>query len=1177
MKRCYYKHLIVTIIIVLIYLSGCLDKLSTYEKQDCITATHYAETSIPICSSQKNCYKKLETLSFNSSNKLPTNISNKLEFYKNNISSSIFYFNNSKELLNKINKNCKNNKFDIELIDNINDLFFNISQVFSYLDKGNENTINILKDYAIYFKNQDIYEISEEELYSDFIEINNNINELQKEDIENNSYVSYMKQDSKEINIFAKQLGFKKTYLSKVNYIDLYSYYFDLTTDPQERLLVPKSGLSSTYIISFVSKLESISKANKKLKTLNSYDLYLLYDRMFGFNNSTLIKFKILNNKIILDYDIILDKIIELENYGRDNYNYIDDSKKSVFIKNKYNYLHNNLSFGKYLSTLKTIKNNIEYNKLNLENQQIINNDKIKECEDIVLDYKNTENIYLKSLIEKYTIEDNLLLKIELCNKIKDNLNYEDCTNIISQLVLLDISELENIDFINLEDINSIQCNNILGNINYFLVNNSKIKYLNNICKNNLFLISESKKIEDDSNLRIINLESRVIEIKNLQNYLKIQNIDLLIQESLEVNTEIKEINKNKLENSISENQIIRYINNNYYLELESVFDYKIYDLETTHNFEDITSNDELLNIRNKYFTVSYLNNGLNYFLVNYNNVQNIFEKILLLNLDKSLLEINIENTITGIEDIYYIGSGELIDNTNFIDSNGYLHYTTNKNNKILVLKKILNKEITNLEFIELSENKFIKKEIITIENITNKDIDQILYFKDLDLNEALLIKYNSKDLDYDIINDYITFNITLEPYDLKYYEVLALKDKTTVFEEIQFIINTLNSLKNSIFEDISNEANDINIVFKNLEDYTITEIQEIYILSIDIFELEELELNNINLENLYNLKINVVESYNLNSEELEELDEIDSKKYDNINWSYNQLIDLEERILQRLIIQEDIDVNDIDSLFLDNINLIEDYNITNSTIDNIINKFKNSEDLIEKKKLLEKIDSEINKELKINLDLIYNLIITFDNIDWDEFNLNLEILNLQYENIDLLDLYSVNYYPKINQYDIDRISKKIKDVNTKTFKNKITNFKTQYNNNNLELANNIFNKTNVIKLDDFIVEVELVNDYITELKNYTLQLIKNDDSKLNIDTINLAQEKYENKRYFEAIFLLKKGNSKLNGANNTSNLLQNIIIIIIFGILFLIYLYFNKNKKKINYKERKQKVIRHY
>jgi hypothetical protein len=1179
-RRCYYyKHLIIIIILVLIYLSGCLDKLTTFEKQTCLTATHYAQTSVPSCNSQQSCYNKLKAISLNNSNQLPINISNKIEFYKNNISSSMFYFNESKKLLDKVNSSCKNNKFDLELIDNVNSLFYNISRIFSYVDKSTENSISILKDYAIYFKNQDIYEISEEELYSDFIEINNNLNELQKENIESENYAKYIKTDSAQVNFFAKELGFKKTYLSKVNYIDLYSYYFDLTNNPQESLYVPKSGLSSTYIITLISKIENINKINEKLKMLNSYDLYLLYDRMFGFDNSTLIRFKNLNNKIINNYDVVLNKIKDLENYSLENYDYLDNHMKAKFIKNKFDYKHNNLSFGKYLSILKDINNNIEYNKLNLENIDENNNEIINNCNIIIKDNKKTNNMYLQYLINNYELEDNLILKIELCEKIKNNLNYENCTQILSDILLSNISELENLELMDLNEITSKQCNYILGNINYILENNLKIKYLNEIVNENLFLILESKKIEHDNELEIIEIEFRVKEIKDLENYMKIQNIDSLIEESLKTNSEIKKINKNILELYISENLLIRNINNNYYLEINNIFNYKIYDLEILHHLENITSNDERLNIKTKYLSISYLNNSLNYFNVNYNNKQNIFEEIIILNLDKSLLEINIENTIIGIEDKLFVGDAEVIDNSYYIDANQFLHYTTLQNNEILLLKQILDQEIIEIDLQEISNNKFIENKLINIINTTNKTINQKLYYKDYDEDEIIVIKQNNIELLLENINNYLTFNINIGSYSTKTYQIITLKSLEDVLEEIQNIITILQSLRLSVFNNISQQANNINLEIKSIDEYTLIEIQEIYLIMQDILNILQLENTCKNIEDLYNIKINEIRNYELISSEEDELNYIESIKYNDIGISYNRLLLLESLIIERLNSQEVIEIQEIEDDFNNILELIKEHNINNinNNIEDLINEFNENENLIEKRDILNNLYQEINNSIKINLKEIFELIINYEKIDLDKFNLNLEILSLQFENIDLLDLYSIEYYPKINLYDIERISKKSKELQTKTFLSKIQNFKDKYNNNEFEQASKILSISEIQKIKDFIKEVDFVNSYIEEIKNYSLQLIKN--SSENTD---LAKEKYESKRYFEVIYLLKKSNlqnlNKNNYINNNNNILQNIIIIIVFGVLFLVYLYFNKNKKqKINYKERKQKVIRHY
>ena len=161
-------------ILCLVLLSGCLDLISTRQKQLCLSATHESQTSVFECNKTSECFKKVNSSGFYVSENLNYNIKNQILAYKNNVSSAIYYFNNSRDNLIKINGFCSGEK-DVDIIKTINQLFFNLSKTFEYQDKSWQKSIELLKDYAIFLKENGIENISEEAIYDQYVLINQNL------------------------------------------------------------------------------------------------------------------------------------------------------------------------------------------------------------------------------------------------------------------------------------------------------------------------------------------------------------------------------------------------------------------------------------------------------------------------------------------------------------------------------------------------------------------------------------------------------------------------------------------------------------------------------------------------------------------------------------------------------------------------------------------------------------------------------------------------------------------------------------------------------------------------------------------------------------------------------------------------------------------------------------------
>ena len=142
-----------------------------------------------------------------------------------------------------------------------------------------------LKDYAIFLKSQGVEEITEEEIYGSFVLINQNINELRDETINDKTYIGILKRSS-GCKRAGKQFWVLKSYMTSINYVDVYAYYSEYVDNPEQELKIPVISKSSNFVFSRLSTIENFQRINTNLKRTDNYNLYILFDKHIGTQDS---------------------------------------------------------------------------------------------------------------------------------------------------------------------------------------------------------------------------------------------------------------------------------------------------------------------------------------------------------------------------------------------------------------------------------------------------------------------------------------------------------------------------------------------------------------------------------------------------------------------------------------------------------------------------------------------------------------------------------------------------------------------------------------------------------------------------------------------------------------------------------------------------------------------------
>lgn len=1162
--------ILIPIIVLLIALSGCIHLITTAERQACLSATHTSTNSIINCKTQNECYNKL-TAEIIISNKLPLEIYNNNIIYFNNIASATNYFNKSKENINKINDACNVEDAD-SLINSANDLFYYFRNIFTYVDKANKTSIILLKDYAIYLDSQGINKIPEEDLYLDFVIINENINEL-KVSSNNKNYVSNLLEKSKQLNEIAKEFGFRKDYISNVNYIDLSAYYLKLIEDPSGNIKVPTIGPGLNYVISELSNIEQLKTITKNLKKADNYNFYILMDKSIGTNNSVYFEFKEINKNTNKNINKTYEKIEELEAKIKVNPEYISQINQIKINKDKQDFQNKKIGFGDYLYALKEINLEIEKNKLmeNDKNTEIYI--KLKMCAEIINRAKEINNNYLNELITRYENTDNYLVKQNYCDKISYEINTNTCKSDLLNVLENKIEEINQLNIMLIESDDEKECVRKINNINQVLENNEKIKLIKEILKENENIIIEikahNKYLEYEDKIKLENITSETTKVTKESNYKLIIDIDKKIELQKQNYEGLIELCKIIQEKYILESHNIELINNTHYLIVTNYFS------KTLDNIKISLQGIEKIND-------VVLLPGKNYIKINFENTREVTKKIIKLKLEDTLFEININNRVEGITDKEYLGKEIILVSGAEMDENGYAWYVSKTSNKILFYQDILDNTVANTNIIDIGAGKYKFIEEINVKNIYEKGIDEKIELTDIGDEEIKLVKENNKEIDAQKNNGKLIINLNLKVNEGKVYQIHTIKEKTDVIEIAKENKMYSKQLIDSRFIDVSNLAK------KHLQTVAIAEInEELTIESLceilgytnKINEIKEKEAKNTLLEDEFNLiYTKLINNEDINTEIKLEIQEIDNEKYENISNSLNKINIIKNKINKEIYekqqTQKSEDIEKIKylkekahSYDLAKTDLITE--IDNLTIDNNPGQ-------------IAIVEEKLNIEIKNKAESIYGTIKKIQEINLRDIEKLIEIGNNLFFDFDLQEIYAKGYFPVICPPDIARLDKKYKFLETITLNEEINEFIEKYDTKKYEDAINSISQNTISRMEDIINEQKLVEEGLSKIKedaknklNTYIEENKNTKNTNIKETISVAKEYYDQEKYLNTIALIENHISPQKNKTQTQIILVSVITLIFLFISY--YFRFGKKKhKEINNTERKKHIIKH-
>ena len=639
---------------------------------------------------------------------------------------------------------------------------------------------------------------------SKLIEISDTVEEINIEKIKLNKPYNRIKIENKNIikdKIFEDSDEIKKKYKKTINKIDIIdnllisnnielpNLQYELKNKNKDIMNIPKISLYTPVL--FPIEIKSSYKKNlyqEKPKEILKTDIKINYiNEKYIRHNIQLKSLQIINN----EYQIYLPKYINKSKINKniiENENIINNNLISLKEENSIKYLNTkelfNLPKIKSLSliqkpenikssklieipniveeiNIEKIKLNKPYNRIKIENKNIMKDKVFEDSEEIKNKYKKT--------INKIDIIDNILIsdKIELRStqyKIKNKNN-----NLIPKIIIKENYQLNPIQLslkIKLEKNNTLKKPSEIKNI---IINKDYLNIINNINKRikDKLPLSLGNYQLSEINTNIINYNHKnIIENENILDNKYIKNNEF-ISKFLKEEDKFKECSK-LFKFSLSNNNVYNLIQKPEIIKISKII--KVPNISDEINIEQIKSNKA---IKREYKNQDIIKDKI------FEDLDNIKKAN-----KKQIKKININENI------------QIYDNMIDIKNPGYV-FKNNKNKKIIPNIILSKQEINPIKFsIELKLEKFNQLE-------KNKEIKEIKLKKDYYITN-IEHKYIKKDDNLQFIqNNYQLSELNLLEENINNSNKnIALRGKKYILQKQINNIENENIQKNNNFKE---------------------------------------------------------------------------------------------------------------------------------------------------------------------------------------------------------------------------------------------------------------------------------------------------------------------------------------------------------------------------------------
>ena len=252
----------------LVFVSGCITPENETElRLACLNLSSSTASLIPNCETQNSCLKKLDEKFFSANDSvLSFSTRKQLNEYRAFASLSWHYQNLAIKNLNEINSACSSGNYAL-LPEEANEFRNNTLNALGNLDKANQKSISVLIAVRGELEKNGIDFVKEEELFNDYIKINNNLVQLSSNSIQTTpeSFAGILLEQSKKLNSLTARL-YEKDFVQETTALEI-------VEELDQDLL--KLWKNNEFYVPLAKKLgESVSeKFAQKESLINSFNL----------------------------------------------------------------------------------------------------------------------------------------------------------------------------------------------------------------------------------------------------------------------------------------------------------------------------------------------------------------------------------------------------------------------------------------------------------------------------------------------------------------------------------------------------------------------------------------------------------------------------------------------------------------------------------------------------------------------------------------------------------------------------------------------------------------------------------------------------------------------------------------------------------------------------------------
>ncbi len=274
----------------------------------------------------------------------------------------------------------------------VNELNFSLAKSFEEIEKSHELAFSIVFLEKIDLESQDVNKIKEEELFNDYIRVNESINsinlQLPSEKDFSGQYFFY----SKKFADFTKTAGFDEQIVKETSIFDVIDFFDDKLVSfiPKDKFTMPIILPSYFKLFEFVKSAFEVNQSVSVLESMPSFEFFDFFNNFVGTKNSSAKKFVELINSDNFHRKMLSTKIIALENELKEKLIAVEEQ---VFLIDDSFYSSFDQNFLSELASLTEFSSTISSNEFSVKELSTLKSESIVELAELKASFNDLKSM----------------------------------------------------------------------------------------------------------------------------------------------------------------------------------------------------------------------------------------------------------------------------------------------------------------------------------------------------------------------------------------------------------------------------------------------------------------------------------------------------------------------------------------------------------------------------------------------------------------------------------------------------------------------------------------------------------------------------------------------------------------------------------------------------------------